>query len=69
MKPDSKWKGFIGEAARAIVEHNKKKIRDGKTSFFLEQKKQLWYTMMYAMDGLEEDRPKNEDQEKDTPAE
>lgn len=53
---DSKWKGFIGEAARAIVEHNKKKIRDGKVNFYMEQKKQLWYTLMYAMDGIEEDK-------------
>lgn len=54
----SKWKGFLGEAVRAVVEHNKKKIRDGKINPYLAQKKQLWYTMMYAMDGLEEDKEK-----------
>lgn len=52
-------KGFIGEAARAVVEYNKRKVRDGKTSYFLAQKKQMWYTMMYAMDGMDENDPKN----------
>lgn len=60
----SKWSGFIHEAANAIVEHNKKKIREGRIDYYLNQKKQLWYTLMTAIDDNPEassDDPKKEE--------
>ena len=52
MKKD----GFFAEALRAVVEHRKKKAREGNPNYFLDQKKQLWYAMMYAVDKEEDER-------------
>ena len=63
MKKD----GFLAEALRAVVEHHKKKAREGNPNYFLDQKKQLWYAMMYAVDKEEDERQARE--AKDGPAE
>ena len=56
MKKD----GFFAEAMRAVVEHRKKKAREGNPNYFLDQKKQLWYAMMYAVDKEEDERQAQE---------
>ena len=56
MKKD----GFFAEAMRAVVEHRKKKAREGNPNYFLDQKKQLWYAMMYAVDKEEDERQARE---------
>ena len=58
MKKD----GFLAEALCAIVEHHKKKAREGNPNYFLDQKKQLWYDMMYAVD-KEEDAKRAQEKE------
>ncbi len=50
MKKD----GFFAEALRAVVAQHKKKAREGSPNLFLDQKKQLWYAMMYAVDKEED---------------
>ena len=62
MKKD----GFLAEALCAIVEHHKKKAREGNPNYFLDQKKQLWYAMMYAVD--KEADEKRAQQEKESSA-
>ena len=57
MKKD----GFFAEAMRAVVEHRKKKAREGNPNYFLDQKKQLWYAMMYAVDKEEDERQEGRD--------
>lgn len=52
MKKD----GFLAEALSAVVAHHKKKAREGSPNYFLNQKKQLWYAMMYAVDKEEDER-------------
>ena len=52
MKKD----GFLAGALCAIVEHHKKKAREGNPNYFLDQKKQLWYAMMYAVDKEEDEQ-------------
>ena len=54
-------KSFIAEAAQAVVEHNKKKVREGRldsVDSYMQQKKFLWYTMMAAVDA-EQDAEKD----------
>ena len=62
MKKD----GFLAEALCAVVEHHKKKARKGNPNYFLDQKKQLWYAMMYAVD--KEADEKRAQQEKESSA-
>lgn len=50
MKKD----GFFAEALRAVVAQHKKRAREGSPNLFLDQKKQLWYAMMYAVDKEED---------------
>ena len=52
MKKD----GFLAEALCAVVEHHKKKARKGNPNYFLDQKKQLWYAMMYAVHKEEDEQ-------------
>ena len=56
MKKD----GFVAEALSAIVAHHKKRAREGSPNLFLDQKKQLWYAMMYAVDKEEDERQAQE---------
>ena len=58
MKKD----GFLAEALRAVVEHHKKKAREGNPNYFLDQKKQLWYAMMYALDKEEDEKRAQQEQ-------
>ena len=58
MKKD----GFFAEALRAIVAQHKKRAREGSPNYFLDQKKQLWYAMMYAVD-KEEDAKRAQEKE------
>ena len=57
MKKD----GFFAEALRAIVAQHKKNVRTKDPNLFLNQKKQLWYAMMYAVDKEEDERQQNAD--------
>lgn len=57
MKKD----GFFAEALRAIVAQHKKNARTKDPNLFLNQKKQLWYAMMYAVDKEEDERQQNAD--------
>ena len=57
MKKD----GFFAEALRAIVAQHKKNVREKDPNPFLNQKKQLWYAMMYAVDKEEDERQQNAD--------
>ena len=50
MREDS----FFAQALRAVVAQQKKKVRENPPDYFLNQKKQLWYCMMNAVDGEEE---------------
>ena len=50
MKKD----GFFAEALRAVVAQHKKRAREDSPNLFLDQKKQLWYAMMYAVDKEED---------------
>ena len=52
MKKD----GFFAEALCAIVAQHKKNVREKDPNLFLNQKKQLWYAMMYAVDKEEDAR-------------
>ena len=56
MKKD----GFFAEALRAIVAQHKKNVRTKDPNLFLNQKKQLWYAMMYAVDKEEDERQARE---------
>lgn len=56
MKKD----GFFAEALRAIVAQHKKNTREKDPNLFLNQKKQLWYAMMYAVDKEEDAREQEE---------
>ena len=56
MKKD----GFFAEALRAIVAQHKKNVREKDPNLFLNQKKQLWYAMMYAVDKEEDERQAQE---------
>ena len=56
MKKD----GFFAEALSAVVAHRKKKAKEGSPNLFLDQKKQLWYAMMYAVDKEEDERQARE---------
>ena len=49
MREDS----FFAQALRAVVAHQKKKVRESPPDYFLNQKKQLWYGMMNVVDGDE----------------
>ena len=46
MKKD----GFFAEALSAIVNQHKKRARQNSPNLFLDQKKQLWYLLMSAVD-------------------
>ena len=50
MKKD----GFFAELLRAVVKQNKKRVRNNPPDYFLDQKKQLWYAMMNAVDAEED---------------
>ena len=56
MKKD----GFFAEALQAIVAQHKKKAKEGSPNLFVNQKKQLWYAMMYAVDKEEDERQARE---------
>ena len=56
MKKD----GFLAEALCAVIDHHKKKAKEGSPNYFLDQKKQLWYAMMYAVDKEEDERQARE---------
>ena len=56
MKKD----GFFAEALCAIVAQHKKNVREKDPNPFLNQKKQLWYAMMYAVDKEEDAREQEE---------
>ena len=58
MKKD----GFFAEALSAIVAHHKKRAREGSPNYFLDQKKQLWYAMMYAVDKEEDEKRAQQEQ-------
>ena len=58
MKKD----GFLAEALCAVVEHRKKKAKEGSPNYFLDQKKQLWYAMMYAVDKEEDEKRAQQEQ-------
>ena len=45
--------GFFAEALRAVVAQQKKKVRTNPPDYFLNQKKQLWYGLMNAVDAPE----------------
>ena len=57
MKKD----GFFAEALRAVVAQHKKNAHEKDPNLFLNQKKQLWYAMMYAVDKEEDERQQNAD--------
>ena len=46
MKKD----GFFAEVLCAVVAHHKKRVKTDPPDYFLNQKKQLWYAMMNAVD-------------------
>ena len=56
MKKD----GFFAEALCAIVAQHKKNVREKDPNLFPNQKKQLWYAMMYAVDKEEDAREQEE---------
>ena len=58
MKKD----GFFAEALSAIVAHHKKRAREDSPNLFLDQKKQLWYAMMYAVDKEEDEKRAQQEQ-------
>ena len=58
MKKD----GFFAEALRAIVAQHKKNARTKDPNLFLNQKKQLWYAMMYAVDKEEDEKRAQQEQ-------
>ena len=58
MKKD----GFFAEALRAIVAQHKKNVREKDPNLFLNQKKQLWYAMMYAVDKEEDEKRAQQEQ-------
>lgn len=43
--------GFFAEVLRAVVAQQKKRARENSPDYFLNQKKQLWYFLMNAVDG------------------
>ena len=58
MKKD----GFFAEALCAIVAQHKKNVREKDPNLFLNQKKQLWYAMMYAVDKEEDEKRAQQEQ-------
>lgn len=49
MREDS----FFAQVLRAVVAQQKKKVRENPPDYFLNQKKQLWYGLMNAVDAPE----------------
>ena len=43
--------GFFAEVLRAVVAQQKKRARENSPDYCLNQKKQLWYFLMNAVDG------------------
>ena len=56
MKKD----GILAEILNAVVSHERTKVKNEKTDYYLNQKKQLWYGLMNRVDD-EEERPKGEE--------
>ena len=51
MKKD----GLLAEILNAVVNHERKKVKEQKPDYYLNQKKQLWYAMMNRVDGEAEE--------------
>lgn len=52
--------GLLAEILEAVVKHERKKVKDSKPNYFLNQKKQLWYGLMNSLDeGVSEDSAKD----------
>lgn len=45
-----KKNGLLAEILNAVIEYNRRKVRDSKPDRFLNQKKQLWFGMMNIVD-------------------
>ena len=41
---------LLAEILSAVVNHNRRKARDDKPDYYLNQKKQLWYGLMNRVD-------------------
>ena len=51
MKKD----GLLAEILNAVGNHERKKVKEQKPDYYLNQKKQLWYAMMNRVDGEAEE--------------
>jgi len=49
-----KVRGLLAEILNAVVNHERDKVRTEKPDYYLNQKKQLWYSLMNRVDDGED---------------